>query len=115
MQIQIPELQENEKYAGITLKDGQPHENIILLPGEFSGTWEQCKEWAKSIGGELPDRQVGALLYANLKSEFENDWYWLSQQYSPVSAWVQFFGDGYQDDIHKDLELRARAVRRSPI
>ncbi len=39
-------------------------------------------------------------------------WYWSSTQYSAYGAWVQDFGDGDQNDAHKLLALRARAVRR---
>lgn len=45
---------------------------------------------------------------------FEDTWYWSSTQSASDSdyAWCQDFGNGYQDDYHKDGTLRARAVRR---
>lgn len=115
MQIQLPEMKEDEKYGGITLKDGEPFEHIILLDGEFIGDWQSANAWAAERGGELPDCQIGALLYANLKDEFKKAWYWLAPQYSPDFAWTQYFGGGTQLSNHKVIEYRARAVRRLPI
>jgi hypothetical protein len=45
-------------------------------------------------GGELPTRQEQSLLYANLKAEFQPDWYWSSEQTHSDSsfAWLQYFG-----------------------
>jgi hypothetical protein len=42
----------------------------------------------------------------------EPEWYWSSTQYSPVTAWFQYFDDGAQDYVDKDYQGRARAVRR---
>jgi hypothetical protein len=42
----------------------------------------------------------------------EADWYWSSTQYSQFYAWLQYFGYGFQYDIIKKYEGRARAVRR---
>lgn len=48
---------------------------------------------------------------------FDDAWYWSSTQHASSSddAWCQYFGYGDQDIISKDNQLRARAVRRSPI
>ena len=43
---------------------------------------------------------------------FEDGWYWASTQFSPYYAWIQVFDDGHQVYHLKDLESRARAVRR---
>ena len=43
---------------------------------------------------------------------FAPSWYWASTQSSPTSAWIQYFGGGYQVNVHNDGETRARAVRR---
>lgn len=43
---------------------------------------------------------------------FEAAWHWSSTQYSAYRAWVQYFGDGYQDGYPKGREGSARAVRR---
>ena len=62
----------------------------------------------------LPSRLESLLLFGELQSEFERDWYWTSTQYAGDDevAWFQFFIIGYQYSHHKDYESRARAVRR---
>lgn len=112
MQITLPALQEGEKYAGFTIKDGKPFEHIILLPGKSEEVeWEEAKTFATEQGGRLPNRQEGALLYANLKYQFEEDWYWLADEHSSGSAWFQYFSDGYQGYGDKYDDNLARAVR----
>ena len=70
-------------------------------------------EWAKDIGGELPDLIAGALLFAEVKGEFKPEIYWLSETNADggVYAWRQYFGDGFQFVAPKDKRFRARAVR----
>jgi hypothetical protein len=106
-------------YAGISRGvDGQPDTHLVLLPGSAEDvTWDQAKEFAAAAGGELPTRNEQALLFANLKDQFEEDWYWSGTQHasSPSYAWYQTFGNGYQDLSLKSYEGRARAVRRLPI
>ncbi len=111
-------LNEKERYAGIVLnKDGLPSHHLILLPQKPKKelTWEKAKEWAASIVGELPSRQEQSLLFANLKDQFESDWYWSNEAYGASSAWIQDFDDGYQGYGSVDDYHRARAVRRLPI
>jgi hypothetical protein len=110
-------LKDGEQYAGIILgKDGQPDHHLILLsavPG--SGlNWSKAKQWASTIGGELPTRNEQSLLFANLKHQFDAAWYWSGEQDAagPGYAWVQDFGYGGQYDLRKSYEYRARAVRR---
>jgi hypothetical protein len=104
-----------EKYVGTIISaDGSRNHHIILLPGAVSGmTWKDAKTWAESIGGELPDRVEGALLFATMKNEFEEECYWTREPHASDSgsAWFQRFLNGYQDDSVSG-ELRARAVRR---
>jgi len=105
-----------EKYIGTIISaDGTRNHHIILLPGAVSGkTWNDAKAWAESIGGELPDRSEGALLFATMKDEFEEEWYWTREAHASCSgyAWFQYCSDGNQsyDDI--GCKLRARAFRR---
>ena len=116
--IAIPELNEGEIYVGAIIKpDGTGH-HAILLPGDNDdASWDDQMEWAKSIGGDLPDRVEQALMYKSLPDQFKDDWYWSNTQHSGVSdcAWFQGFGNGHQYYDHKNNELSARAVRRSPI
>lgn len=113
-------LAPGEHYAGIiTGKDGEPSYHLVLLPGQADGiTWEKAMEWASKQGGDsvasLPTRREQALLYANLKEEFEERAYWSCEAHESESgwAWIQDFCYGYQGGLNRDFELRARAVRR---
>ncbi len=74
-------------------------------------------KWAKSIGGDLPDRTEQSLLYRHLADRFKKDWYWSNEQRAAFSnyAWYQDFSYGGQDNYLKSGECRARAVRRIAI
>jgi hypothetical protein len=109
-------LQPGEIYAGIVLgQNGTGDHHLFLLPAKTEPlTWDKAVSWAESVGGSLPTRQEQAILYGNLKHEFEPRWYWSSTQHADGSdcAWMQTFSNGYQDDTRKSCECRARAVRR---
>ena len=116
-------LRPGEHYAGLIVgKDGEPSHHLVLLPGQAEDiTWDKAMEWAAKQGGEyvasLPTRREQSLLYANLKDQFEEHWYWSCEAHESESgwAWYQDFTDGFQDGYHESDELRARAVRRLPI
>lgn len=114
--ITFPPLKTGELYVGsIISADGKKREHIILLPGEITDSnWSKSMEWAKSIGGTLPDRCESALLFATLKEQFKPEWHWTCEQSAHTSgyAWMQNFLTGCQDDFRKSSECRARAVRR---
>lgn len=110
------ELRPGEHYAGLIVgHDGKPSHHLVLLPGDAESiSWEDAKAWATGQGGELPTRREQALLFANMKDQFKEEWYWSGQEHESASgyAWFQGFSLGYQDRHHKGNELRARAVRR---
>ena len=112
-------LNTGEIYVGAIISaDGSKRHHIILLPGEKNNVkWQAAMDWAASIGGELPDRCESALLFANMKDEFESEWHWLREQHVSDSryAWCQTFLNGTQDCTSKRSKLRARAVRRLKI
>jgi hypothetical protein len=112
-------LKKGEQYAGLILgKNGDPDYHLILLPGEADSiTFNKAKGWADKAGGELPTRREQSLLFANLKEEFKEAWYWSGEQHVSNSdyAWYQNFNGGYQVYCRKDYDRRARAVRRSII
>ena len=118
MNTAIPALNEGEIYAGaIIALDGTGH-HVILLDGDHDDAdWDASMEWAKSIGGDLPDRVEQAMLYKYLPDRFKNEWYWSNTQHYGYSsyAWCQHFHNGGQHDTNETDELRARAVRRSLI
>ena len=113
-------LAPGEHYAGLVIgKDGEPSYHLVLLPGQADDiTWEKAMEWASKQGGDsvasLPTRREQALLYANLKEEFEERAYWSCEAHESESgwAWYQYFYGGSQGTSHRNGELRARAVRR---
>lgn len=110
-------LKAGESYAGIILgKKGQPDYHLVLLADKpaIRIKWQQAMDWAKSIGGTLPDRCEQSLLFANLKELFDADWYWSCEQRADYSgyAWSQHFPYGDQDNFCKSNEYRAVAVRR---
>jgi len=118
---EIPELNEDERYAGIIIDSatGQPTHHLILIPQQPAErlSWDKAMAWAASIGAELPTRQESALLYANLKPAFEPTWYWTGEQHAGYAsfAWTQYFDLGTQFLNDKGYEGRVRAIRRVPI
>ena len=106
-----------EIYAGLVLGQGEtPDYHLFLLHEKAEwATWDKAIAWAESVGGSLPTRQEHAILYGNLKHEFEPSWHWSNEQHADDSdcAWMQNFDNGYQYITgHKSYEGRARAVRR---
>jgi len=74
--------------------------------------------WARSIGGDLPDRREGRLLWANRRDgQFADGAHWLSEQYAGDGdyAWCQYFDTGNQNINRKYDALLALAVRRVPL
>jgi hypothetical protein len=114
-QTQISPLAEGETYIGCIGDAAGSVHHVILLPGDNDdATWQQQIEWAKSIGGDLPNRIEQAMLWANFRDQFKKDWYWSNELHASDSdcAWVQYVGTGYQHCSHVDGCFRARAVRR---
>lgn len=109
-------LAEGEHYAGLILgKDGKPDHHLVLLPGEAEDvSWSAAREWAMREGGDLPTRRELALLYANLREQFQRMWYWSSEPQEPRShlVWGQNFTSGIQTMYGRPFRGRARAVRR---
>ncbi len=119
MKIELPDLRDGEHNAGLILDEhGMPEYWLILLPGEQEKIqWQDAMDWAKSIGGELPNRREQSLLIANLKDLFEPEWYWSSEVHESDSdyAYIQLFYNGNQSYYGKRHKYRARAVRRIPV
>jgi hypothetical protein len=114
------ELHPGERYAGIVLDaDGHATHHLVLLPAR-PGTdlnWADAKAWAASVGGELPNRQEQALLYANCKPHPQPGWHWSGEEHEDdaACAWGCYFDDGYQSHLRKSVEGSAVAVRRLPL
>lgn len=104
------------KFAGVSLENSRPVV-LVKLEGEFTGTHEQCIEWAKQKGGTLPNRVDGIVLFDNLKADFKQEYYWLEplRAGDPDCAWVQGFDDGGQGWYRRSFPCPAVAVRRLAI
>ena len=114
----LPPLNEGEIYAGaIIAPDGTGHRVILLEGDNDNADWQTQMDWAKSIGGDLPNRIEQALLFKHLKDHFKPEWYWSNTLHASNSdyAWGQYFGSGNQRGSYTDNKCRARAVRRLPI
>ncbi|AOY00130.1 DUF1566 domain-containing protein [Jeongeupia sp. USM3] len=62
---------------------------------------------------ETSPAQTSAEAFRNDGAEaMEEAWYWSSTQYSPYTAWYQYFDDGDQNNVGKDSEGRVRVVRK---
>jgi hypothetical protein len=111
------DLRDGEHYAGAVLnEDGTVKHHLVLLadkPAE-SLNWQAAKDWAASVGGELPDRQEAALIFANCKPHVEAAWHWTSETHesNASDAWDCFFSNGHQSGNGKSYAGCARAVRR---
>ena len=75
--------------------------------------WEDANNWCKSIGQDLPPREVLLMAFLNpeIRSKFANDYYWSSSEFDSNGAWGQDFNDGIQFDGDKYFALPVRAVR----
>jgi hypothetical protein len=92
--------------------------HVILLPGDSDPVnFKDAQAFADKAGGYLPTRREQSLLFANLKEQFQQSWYWSGEVHESGSgyAWCQGFYDGSQDYYGKDLKFRVRAVRRVSI
>ncbi|CAN7640492.1 DUF1566 domain-containing protein [Paraburkholderia terricola] len=115
-QLQIPPLSEGEVYVGAIGNKVGDFYHVVLLPGDNDdATWKAQMDWAKSIGGDLPNRIEQAMLWADHRDHFEREWYWSNEADGSGWAWCQDFDNGSQDSGVKFYKLRARAVRRLPI
>lgn len=118
-QLQIPPLAEGEVYIGSIGNKSGDFYHVVLLPGDHEcDTHAAASEWAKSIGGDLPNRIEQAMLWDGHRELFQKDWYWSNTSYEgdDAFAWFQDFLNGGQDFIRKSYDdCRARAVRRLPI
>lgn len=110
------DLAAGEECAGLVLtNEGKPSHYLILLPNEADGvTFKEATDWAKKQGGDLPSRDEQALLFANLKTHFKQEYYWSGIEHPTPEgfAFVQYFGNGSQYGDVKGNKFRARAVRR---
>jgi hypothetical protein len=108
---------EGSAYAGVTTDAKGKLFALVLLADKPAGEldWQAAKAWAAEVGGELPTRPVAALLFANAKDQFEEEWHWTSEEFSASCAWSCYFDNGSQSRTHTTYEGCARAVRLIPL
>ncbi|WP_207000648.1 DUF1566 domain-containing protein [Trinickia mobilis] len=118
-QLQLPPIAEGEVYVGAIGDKNGDFYHVILLPGDNDDKpFADQLAWAKSIGGDLPNRIEQAMLWANHRDLFKRDWYWSNESHhdDDACAWCQHFNGGNQSSVRKSYShCRARAVRRLPI
>lgn len=111
-----PALRPGERIGGIVLNEaGEYQHHLVLLPArpEAGLTWQAAKNWAASVGGELPTPQEQSLLFAHCKDHLPEALCWSNKEAADASyAWLCNFNDGYQNSNHKSFEGSAVAVRR---
>lgn len=107
------------KYAGITTDKQGTVYALILLGDKPTNklNWTDAMAWAEGLGdgASLPTRVESAVLFANLKGEFEESWHWTNEELSDSLAFVQYFYGGTQDLYGKNYKFCAGAVRRFPL
>lgn len=110
-------LAPGEHYAGAVLDaEGNHIHDLVLMAPKPEGklTWQGALDWAKEIGGRLPNRQEQALLFANCKPHLKPEWHWSSEAHETESsyAWICHFDDGYQFYAREGYDYSAVSVRR---
>jgi hypothetical protein len=68
---------EGETYAGLILgQNGEADYHLFVILGEAeSVNWNQAKEFAQTVGGDLPTRREQRVLFANANAAFKESWY----------------------------------------
>jgi hypothetical protein len=79
--------------------------------------WFDAVEWCKSVGGELPSREVLLMSFVNeeIRPLFPDTTYWSSTEFSAPYAWYQYYYNGNQYYYNKTTAFYVRAVRRLDI
>ena len=79
-------------------------------------TWQAAVDWAKKQGHSLPTRAEQALLFANLKDQFEPRYYWSERAGRPLlTRGFSISTMATRTTASSSYEGRARAVRRLEI
>lgn len=93
---------------------------VVLAIEEVKLKWNAGLERARNlkIDGHsdfsVPFRREQSVMFGIAPELFKKEWHWSCEQHagSSGSAWVQYFGNGYQGNGHKDDEYLVRFVRR---
>ena len=106
----IPAARPGERYLGSITEPSGRMRHTFLLPDDKKKNWNDGMEWARSVGGDLPNRIEQAMLFAYMPDEFQKEAYWSNTQHAGFShnAWSQLFNNGNQNYISKRWEPRLR-------
>jgi len=76
--------------------------------------WHEAVEWCKSVGGELPPRDILLQCFLNedIRPLFKPEWYWNSTEFNAAVACKPYFYDDYQSNTYKNNDVYVRAVKR---
>jgi hypothetical protein len=76
--------------------------------------WADAVAWCKSVGGELPPRDILLHCYVNkeIRDLFTATNYWSSTELAATFAWGHDFDNGFQNSYYKTVAFYVRAVRR---
>ena len=79
--------------------------------------WHDAIDWCKSVGGELPSREVLLMCYVNeaIRNHRAASYYWSSTENGDSEAWIHSFNNGSQYGTSKNNNINVRAVKRFPI
>ena len=109
------ELRPGDQYAGLVLKDdGTPSHHLVRMacPPPARLSWQDAKDWASNVGGEMPTRRELSLIYAH--HHIKRDWCWSGEVCKDDAsfAWGCNLRNGYQNSNHKAYEADVVVVRR---
>lgn len=106
---------EGGTFAGVITQPDGTSVAVVLLPAKPDKRlkWDAAMAWAEEQDGQLPTRPIAAMLFANVKSEFEETWHWTNEPLidDASHAWHCYFISGYQNYLNKSIAGAARAVR----
>jgi hypothetical protein len=94
--------------------DGAANTRALLADSKDHPAAKWSAEYSKDGHSDfyLPAQREWSLAWATCAHVFGPYWYWSSTQYSAITAWSQYFDDGYQDLAFKGTSGRVRAFRR---
>jgi len=110
-------LNDGEHSAGLVVGEGgESSYYLILLPSmlEKNTPWKAGLAWAKSQGGDLPTPKEQTILFAKLRDQFAEMWYWSNMPHGDNKYWafIQHFKSMEQYAADKVDAYAARAIRR---
>lgn len=79
-----PVLAPGETWIGTLFDAGRPGYHLVLLPGEFRGSWEEAVAW-----GEVPTQRELTLIWLNLAAGLRPGLYWSCDECKGLSSFAE--------------------------